>query len=372
MGRLMRGFLACAFLLVCAAQIPAQQAKVPVALQVTGDVQGTHDPSIIKQGNTWYVFSTTTGRGSTAQLPVRCSTDLRQWKRCGDVLPAIPDWIKKDSPGTRGLWAPDISYFDGLYHLYYVYSLFGKNTSGIALLTNKTLDPSSPEFHWNDEGLVLRSTAADDFNAIDPNLAIDAKGGTWLVFGSFWSGIKLRRIDGATGKLSSADTTQYSLATHFTERAPNPQSPTRPANAASPPPAAPNANAAAPRPNTAGPDAIEAPFIVHKGHFYYLFVSVDYCCRGARSTYKVMVGRARKITGPYVDATGKRMIDGGGTLLLSGNAKWAGPGGESVLLQKSGDIIVYHAYDARTGQPSLQISTIAWAKGWPRAALENP
>ena len=84
------------------------------------------------------------------------------------------------------------------------------------------------------------------------------------------------------------------------------------------------------------------------------------------------VGRARKITGPYFDAAGKRMSDGGGTLLLSGNSKWPGPGGESVLLQKSGDIIVYHAYDAHTGQPSLQVSTIAWVKNWPKVALDSP
>ena len=360
-------------LFLCAVPALAQKAKAPVALQLTGDAQGTHDPSIIKQGDRWYIFSTTTGRGSTGQLPVRCSNDLTLWKRCGDVLPAIPDWIKQDSPGTRGLWAPDISYFDGLYHLYYAYSLFGKNISGIALLTNKTLDPNSPDYRWNDQGLVLRSTTGDDFNAIDPNLAIDAKGGTWLVFGSFWGGIKLRRIDRATGKLSSVDTTQYSLATHFTERAPNPQAATQLGAASVAAPPVPSANAAAQRPaNTAGPHAIEAPFIVHKGHFYYLFVSVDFCCRGARSTYKVMVGRARKITGPYVDAAGKRMSDGGGTLLLSGNSKWAGPGGESVLLQKTGDIIVYHAYDAHTGQPSLQVSTISWVKNWPKVALDSP
>lgn len=363
--------MASVVLLLCAARVPAQKAKTPVALPLTGDVQGTHDPSIIKDGDTWYVFSTTRGRGG--EIPVRCSNDLKQWKRCGDVFPAIPDWIKQDSPSTRNLWAPDISYFDGLYHLYYVYSIFGKNTSGIALLTNKTLDPSSPDFLWNDQGLVLRSVASDDFNAIDPNLAIDAKGRTWLVFGSYWTGIKLRRIDRATGKLSTQDTTQYSLAIHYAERSPRaqPVSQTN-ATAASTVPVAPNAGNAAQRPaNPAGPHAIEAPFIVHKGHFYYLFVSVDFCCRGAQSTYKVMVGRASKITGPYVDATGKPMTEGGGTLLLSGNSKWVGPGGESVLLQKSGDIIVYHAYDAHTGQPSLQISTLAWVKGWPKAALDQ-
>jgi arabinan endo-1,5-alpha-L-arabinosidase len=163
------------------------------------------------------------------------------------------------------------------------------------------------------------------------------------------------------------------LATHFTIRS---ASAAPAASAAAPAavtasPSAVQATAPGRSANPAGPKAIEAPFVVHKGRYYYLFVSVDYCCRAAQSTYKTMVGRSRKITGPYVDATGKPMMDGGGTLVLVGNSKWAGPGGESVLLQPGGDIIVYHAYDAHTGAPSLQISSIAWVKGWPRAAIDD-
>ena len=127
-----------------------------------------HDPSIIKQGGTWYLFGTATEKGPHAQLPMRCSNDLEHWKRCGAVFAGIPDWIQKESPETKDLWAPDVSYFSGKYHVYYAFSAFGKNTSGIALVTNKTLDQSSPDFHWVDEGLVLTSLASDDFNAIDP------------------------------------------------------------------------------------------------------------------------------------------------------------------------------------------------------------
>jgi arabinan endo-1,5-alpha-L-arabinosidase len=320
----------------------------PHALKVEGDVEGTHDPSIIKDGKTWYLFGTATGRQRQGELPIRCSEDLHHWKRCGYVLPAVPDWIKKESPETRELWAPDISYFDRQYHLYYAFSVFGKNTSGIALLTNKTLDPHSPDFHWVDRGLVLRSTLQDDFNAIDPNLVVDTDGRTWLAFGSFWSGIKMRRIDRTTGKLSTEDTKLYSLATRV-----------RPANAPPPPPNLP-------------PDweAIEAPFIVHHDGYYYLFVSWDLCCRGIHSNYKTMVGRSREVTGPYVDEDGTPMMKGGGTPLLVGNDRWVGPGGESVLPGKPEDIIVFHAYDAHTGKPWLQISTIAWVNGWPKAVLE--
>lgn len=350
-GMMIRGrFVGLLFFLYLAPALAQQPAATsPHIFKTEGDAQGTHDPSIIKEGDTWYVFSTTTGRQQSGELPVRCSKDLQVWTRCGNVLPGIPDWIKQASPGTRGLWAPDISYFDGTYYLYYAFSLFGKNTSGIALLTNKTLDPDSPDFHWIDRGLVLESKVEDDFNAIDPNLVIDTNGRAWLAFGSFWTGIKMRRIDRATGKLSIEDPKFYSLATRV------PQESAIRNTTGSP----------------AGTKAIEAPFVVHHDRYYYLFVSIDYCCRGARSNYKTVVGRSHKVTGPYVDATGKPMMDGGGTPVLIGNSRWVGPGGESVLSQKNGDIIVFHAYDAHTGAPSLQISSIVWVKGWPKAALED-
>lgn len=113
--------------------------------------------------------------------------------------------IHAESPETKALWALDISYFDGRYHLYYAFSAFGKNTSGIALLTNNTLDPKDAQFHWVDQGLVLQSNAGDDFNAIDPNLILDQEGQAWLAFGSFWDGIKMRKLDRKTGKLSTED-----------------------------------------------------------------------------------------------------------------------------------------------------------------------
>jgi arabinan endo-1,5-alpha-L-arabinosidase len=132
----------------------------PAVLKIDGDVEYTHDPSIAKDGSTWYVFGTNNGPERTGELPVRCSHDLHRWKRCGYVFSRIPEWIQKESPGTKELWAPDVSYFNGEFRLYYAFSLFGKNTSGIALVTNKTLDPASPNFRWVDRGLVLRSRAA--------------------------------------------------------------------------------------------------------------------------------------------------------------------------------------------------------------------
>jgi arabinan endo-1,5-alpha-L-arabinosidase len=109
---------------------------------------------------------------------------------------------------------------------------------------------------------------------------------------------------------------------------------------------------------------------VHHGGYHYLFVSNDLCCRETKSTYRTMIG-ARDVTGPYLDAEGKKMIDGGASPLLKANQNWVGPGGESILLQKDEDITVYHAYDAKTRTPSLQISTLTWTDGWPRGALDG-
>lgn len=332
------------FAVALAGTVRAQQA-----LSLSGDVAFTHDPSIARDGASFYVFAT--GKAPDGgQFAVRCSPDLKQWTLCGHVFAAIPEWIQQRSPGTKDLWAPDISFEHGEYRLYYAYSLFGKNTSGIGLAVNKTLDPHSPNYKWIDRGLVLESKATDDFNAIDPNYIEDAAGHAWLSFGSFWSGIKMRALDAKTGLLSDTDTRVYSLA------------------ARSRPAAAEPAKAGLP------PDwqAVEAPFITEHGGFYYLFVSWDLCCRGTKSTYHTMVGRSRAVTGPYLDREGLPLAEGGGTQLLGANHRWLGPGGASVLRQSGGpDLLVFHAYDAVSGRPALQISTLLWRDGWPTASLSS-
>jgi arabinan endo-1,5-alpha-L-arabinosidase len=327
-------------------------AKPPRAYTLTGDAIGTHDPSIIKDGDTWYVFAT--GRSPDGgHIPIRCSKDLVAWKHCGHVFDQLPPWLTSDPqvPGSRGIWAPDISWFDGKFHLYYAYSLFGKNTSGIGLATNATLDPTRPDYKWIDDGFVLRSVATDDFNAIDPNLVIDQAGQAWLDFGSFWGGIKMRKLDRTAGKPSDRDTSVYPLATRARPKDADPAKPGLPPNW----------------------QAVEAPFISWHSGYYYLFVSWDLCCKGAKSTYHTVVGRSRKVTGPYLDKNGVAMSAGGGSELLSANSRWVGPGGESILTGSAldPDLIVFHAYDPVTGKPSLQISTLAWQHGWPVAALDK-
>lgn len=363
--------LALSFAAGIAAFAQSNHPNAPQALALSGAIDGTHDPSIAFDHGTYYVFATGAvypkgpatppapdirtqprTRPATAQLPqmqIRCSKDLHVWRLCGTVFPKVPEWIQKTSPETRELWAPDISYYDGLFHLYYAFSAFGKNTSGIALATNKTLDPASPQYKWMDRGLVLRSLATDDFNAIDPNLVLDANGQPWLAFGSFWKGVMMQRLDRATGLLSKTDTKIYPLASRYPGPLMHPRNPNLPPDS----------------------EAIEAPFVFRHGEYYYLFVSFGLCCRGVKSTYRTMVGRSKNVTGPYADRQGKPMLDGGGSPVLSANSKWLGPGGESLFRHDGTDYIVFHAYSAVDGHPALHISTIAWKDGWPEATLEG-
>jgi arabinan endo-1,5-alpha-L-arabinosidase len=310
----------------------ASETGRPERLILEGDVSPVHDPTIIRQGDRYRLFAT--NRFARKLLPMFCSPDRQRWTLCGNVFDEVPAWALSDVPGARGIWAPDISYFRGRYHLYYSVSTFGKNRSVIGLATNPTLDPASPDYRWVDQGRVIGSTPGDDWNAIDPNLALDEHGRPWLAWGSFWGGIKLARLDADSGKLADGGSEIHALASR------------RPLQ----------------------PPAIEAPFLVWRGGCYYLFVSFDFCCRGRDSSYKIVVGRATTITGPYRDKEGTPMMEGGGTLLLEGSEAWRGPGHPAVLLDHPADLLVFHAYDARTGRPSLQISTMVWENGWPRPA----
>jgi len=88
----------------------------PEMLELKGDLR-VHDPVIIREGDTFYVFSAGGSPRQGGFIPIRCSKDLYNWSRCGTVFEQLPEWITQEIPGTRGIWAPDISYFNGKYHL---------------------------------------------------------------------------------------------------------------------------------------------------------------------------------------------------------------------------------------------------------------
>ena len=88
-----------------------------------GDFAPVHDPCIIRQGDTYYVFSTSVKTDTAGFIACRRSSDLVTWERDGFVFEQIPEWAREAVPRTKGIWAPDISFFNGLYHLYYSVSI---------------------------------------------------------------------------------------------------------------------------------------------------------------------------------------------------------------------------------------------------------
>ncbi len=241
-----------------------------VAIESHAQSISVHDPVMAKQNNTYYIFCT--GRG----ISVWSSTDMKEWKREQPVFPEPPKWAVEAVSGFRGhIWAPDISFYNGKYYLYYSVSAFGKNTSCIGLATNKTLDPNDPDFKWEDHGKVIQSIPGKtNWNAIDPNLIVAGDDTPFLSFGSFWDGLKLVKLN-----------PEATAPAEDLEKIPTIASRKKSSSDTNPP-------AIENNPIDAGGNAIEAPFIFKKGSYYYLFASIDYCCKGVNSTYKMIVGRS--------------------------------------------------------------------------------
>ena len=256
----------------------------------------------------------------------------------------IPAWTHDSVPGFEThIWAPDVVKYRGKWYMGYSCSTFGKNTSAIGLLSNKCL---SDKDGWKDEGCIVASRGnRDNWNAIDPNFIIDEKGKPWMTWGSFWDGIQLIPLDKTMHPKKGAkpQTIARRHAVGDASAEPNPTS------------------------KFAGANAIEAPFIMRHGGYYYLFVSWDYCCRGIKSNYRVAVGRSKNVSGPYLDRDGKPMLEGGGTLLLEGDKKeYEALGHCSAYSFSDGDVFFCHGYSvAKNGASILVQKRIHWTEdGW--------
>ncbi len=211
--------------------------------QLTGDTR-IHDPSVIEVGGRYAAFGTGEQGLYRGAILVKTSPDGMNWTDAGAIGKGVPKWAL-DALGYQpiNIWAPSISRRGGTFLLYYALSAFGGNASAIGLMTNASFDPLKPGDGWQDQGLVLKSNPRDDFNAIDPFRIDLSDGRAFLAFGSFWSGIKLRELNPATGKLVEDDTPTFALAGRHG-------------------------------------GAVEAPSILEHDGKFYLFVSFDQCCKG--------------------------------------------------------------------------------------------
>lgn len=312
MKKLQRG-IALFLLVFMVVSLPVQAAH----WGLSGDL-GSHDPTLIKEGNLWWSPSTGVG------LAMKYSSDGLVWRNGTQIFSKELSWWRTYAPnmGSNDVWAPDIQYYNGRYYLFYSVSEFGKNNSAIGLTSCSSIVAGD----WRDDGIIISSKSGTTaYNAIDPNMVIDADGKPWLVFGSWFDGLHIVRLNSSTWKPSG---TIYSIAYKS--------------------------------------GGIEGGSMIYKDGYYYLFASIGVCCQGVNSTYKIAYGRSTSVTGPFVDKNGVSMSNGGGTILDSGNTRWIGPGGQDVYKNGSSYVIARHAYDAtNNGAPTLLISDLNFSGGWP-------
>lgn len=304
-----------------------------------------HDPVMAREDGVYHIFATGMG------IQRMTSKDRKNWQvKAMPVMTVIPKWTRDSVPGfDKHVWAPDIIRWHNKWWLAYSCSTFGKNGSAIGLLSAAKLD--SPI--WNDEGCIVASREnRDNWNAIDPNFVIDDNDTPWMVWGSFWDGIQIVRLD-TTMHVAKGEKPR-TLARRY----------------------APGTTTAEPNPTSAhaGTNAIEAPFVMKHQGYYYLFVSWDYCCRGSKSNYRVAVGRSKNVDGPYLDKRSNDMLNGGGTVLLEGDKKQYEATGHCAAYSIDGkDIFICHGYSTEMkGAPVLIQREIRWTDdGWPELESMN-
>jgi len=285
-----------------------------------------HDPVMIREGDNYYIFAT--GRG----ISVKTSKDMKNWENINAVFPDttnLPAWHRDDIPKQRGhLWAPDIHYRDGLFHLYYSVSAWMDFNSSIGYATNKTLDQHSPDYKWIDKGKVIDfRNGGEGVNVIDPNVFVEKDGSVWLFYGSYKAGLRLVEIDRKTGKLKSEKPGLTILT------------------------------------NSLG----EGVFVIRVDDYYYIFASRGRCCSGLESTYQVVMGRSKNLKGPYLNKAGESWVDDKYSLFMEGNYEEPGRGHNGFFTEHDTTYIVYHAYTrSANGASLLNIKPVYMdEEGWP-------
>jgi arabinan endo-1,5-alpha-L-arabinosidase len=289
-----------------------------------GDIR-VHDPVMIKEGDTYYIFHT--GKG----VAIKTSKDRIHWQKAGSVFSSenLPAWHKKDIPNQDGsLWAPDIHYSNGKYYLYYSVSAWMNFNSSVGLATNTTLDSTNPKYKWVDEGQIISyKNGGEGVNVIDPNFITDKNGRAWLFYGSYKAGLRAVEQNPSTGKLLKDPPQITTITTSLGE----------------------------------------GVFVIKGPDYYYIFASRGRCCSGLQSTYQMVIGRSKNITGSYLNKEGKSWVDNHYSLFLAGDSTEPGRGHNGFFTEGDTTFIVYHAYTrSANGASLLNIKTLYSDKdGWP-------
>jgi arabinan endo-1,5-alpha-L-arabinosidase len=270
-------------------------------------------------------------------IPMFQSSDLVNWTYKGDAFTSRPTWVKLDA----GLWAPEVRYFNDVYHLYYTASDTSLPGGGSAIGVATGPTPLGP---WKDSGepVVAPRPASFDPNArvwtFDPDIVTGPDGQRYILFGSYFGGIAGRKLSADGLHSDPASEKQVTIDNRY-----------------------------------------EGADVIQRDGYYYLFVSATNCCNGPLTGYSIFVGRSKDPLGPYVDQEGVPLLATrvGGTPVLSMNGnRWEGPGHNFVFKDFDGQWwTVYHAVDRNdpyfagavgfTKRPVL-LDPVDWKGGWPQ------
>lgn len=262
---------------------------------------------------------------------VRCDGKFYTYGTGGSVLVSEDAWTwRRGVRPSRSGMAPDIIQLGNRYCLYVARNVGAQPRADINLIWNTTLDPDAPGYKWEEGGVVASSDGVEDCNAIDPGVFLDPnEGRLWLVYGSYFGYIRLVQLDLNTGQRLDPNDQPRDLAINC-----------------------------------------EAAIMIYREGWYYLLATHGSCCRGADSGYNIRVGRARSVIGPFLDHTGRGMLQGGGKLFLGSAGRVIGPGHFGLLDLGEGVEKFSCHYEAdldRGGASVLDLRPLLWKDGWPLA-----
>ena len=262
---------------------------------------------------------------------VQCDGKYYTWGTGGSGLVSDDGWTWQSGARVQAGAAPDLIHIGDRYYMSYASSgggLGGGHASSIHVKWSKTLDPSSPDYGWNDDHVVASSDGIEDCDAIDPGFLLDPTSGRlWVTYGTYFGFIRIVELDPKTGHHLDGN---------------------QPVNIAI--------------------DCEATDPIYHDG-WYFLFGTHGTCCDGANSTYNLRVGRSKSVTGSYLDNLGNDMLKGGGKLVAAASGRFVGLGHFGLMDLGDGVQKFTCHYEADLDRPGhfgeLDIRPLLWIDGWP-------
>ena len=268
-----------------------------------------HDPSTIAEcDGKYYTFGT--GGGGLI------SSDGWSWNSGAE------------RPG--GGAAPDVLKIGDRYLVIYGATgggLGGGHNGRILTMWNKTLDPKSPDFKFTTAVEVCSSDGMEDNDAIDPGMLLDpTTGRLWVSYGTYFGTIRLIELDPTTGA-RVAGNKELDIAIDC-----------------------------------------EASDLIYRNGWYYLLGTHGTCCDGVNSTYNIVVGRSRQVTGPYLDNVNRDMYHGGGKMVIAAGDRKTGAGHFGRTIIDEGIEVMSFHWEAdfdMGGRSTLAIRPLLWKNDWP-------